>query len=48
MQTVTSPPKKNIYKFFIFRLILVSAAAAELCLPSRWWCRVRACWLNKA
>ena len=33
MQIVTSPPEKNLFTSFIFRLVLVSAAAAELWLP---------------
>ena len=37
MQIVASPPKKNYVQIFIFRLILFSATAAELCLPFRWW-----------
>ena len=37
MEIVTSPPKKNYVQIFIFRLILFSATAAELCLPFRWW-----------
>ena len=37
IQIVTSPPKKIMYMFFILRLFLVSAAAAELWLTFRWW-----------
>ena len=54
MQIVKSPTKKkkklvkNYYvQIFIFHLILVSAAAAELCLPFHWWCRFKH-WLESA
>ena len=38
MQIVTSPTTINYAQVFIFCLILVSAAAAELWLPLRWGC----------
>ena len=41
MQMVTSPPKKNYVQAFLFRLILVREAAAELCLPFRWGYRFK-------
>ena len=49
---ITNNKKKKLVKnyyvqIFIFHLILVSAAAAELCLPFHWWCRFKH-WLESA